>query len=200
MIESVKLRPQNSPQPEISQAHVTLASFQINMQEKSFYLCGAIEVETPRRVYMALAALRTLQDGRPIRMYLSTEGGDVESGLAIYGLLAAIPEHLEIVVTGYAYSMGMIILQAADSRIAQSTAFLMAHWGHQAIEDNNPDNYERKILHQKALDNMCDGILLEKMKKKKKSMSLNKVRALTKLDWYMNPETALKYGLIDEIE
>lgn len=184
----------------LSTAQATLASFNINMHEKSFYLCELIDEETPKKVFLALNALQSLKDGRRIRMYLSTNGGDVESGLAIYGLLKRIPEELEIVVTGYAYSMGMIILQAADVRIAYDEAFLMAHWGHQAIEDNNPDNYDRKIAHQKALDDRCDGIMLEKMKKKKKSLTLRKVKELTKLDWYMSPETAIKWGLIDEIQ
>lgn len=183
---------------DLTQTNLLIQGVDIN--EKSFYLCEGIDDDSPKKVFYALSVLRALQDDRPIRMYLSSVGGDVEAGLAIYDLLRGIPEPLEIVVLGYAYSMGIIILQAADTRIMKPHSSLMAHWGHQAIEDNNPVNYEIKQQFQKTLDNKCDGILLESMKKKKKSMTLNKVKKLTQFDWYMGPDEAIKNGLADKVE
>ena len=178
---------------------VSLMMQNIDLKEKCFYLCEGIDDDSPKKVFLALTALKTVQDARPIRMYLSSVGGDVEAGLAIYDLLREVP-NLEIIVVGYAYSMGIIILQAAKRRIMRPNASLMAHWGHQAIEDNNPVNYDKKLEFQKVLDTKCDTILLERMKKKRKSMTLNKVKKLTQFDWYMSPDEAIKVGLADCVE
>ena len=170
----------------------------INLVDKSFHLCEAIGEDSIVKVHLALQKLRALDDNRPIRMYLSSTGGDVESGLGIYDMLAALPS-LEIVVVGYAYSMGIILLQAADERMMTPSSSLMAHWGHQAVEDDNKENYRRKIEFQGELDIKCDNILLARMKEKKKSMTLKKVQSLTEHDWYMGPKEAIKMGLADSI-
>lgn len=170
----------------------------INKIEKSFHLCEEICEESLQKVHAALNILRTQQDDRPIRMYLSTPGGDVEAGLGIYDTLCTVP-NLEIVVVGYAYSMGIIILQAADTRIMMPNSTIMAHWGRQGVEDTNPENYERKQKFQKSLDDKCDNILLERMRKKTRSMTLKKVKTLTAFDWYLAPKEAIKVGLADVI-
>lgn len=179
--------------------HTNLLLRGIDVRAKAFHLCEEIDEDSLAKVYLATSVLKTIEDDRPIRMYLSTPGGDVEAGLGIYDLLRSLPCELEIVVTGYAYSMGIVILQAADRRIMMPHSSIMAHWGRQGAEDTNPENYERKLRFQKTLDDKCDTILLERMKQKKKSMTLKKVKTLTAFDWYLNPSQAIKEGLADKI-
>ena len=81
-----------------------------------------------------------------------------------------------------------------------TNSVIMAHWGRQGVEDTNPENYERKQKFQKSLDDKCDKILLEKMKRKKPSMTIKKVKQLTAFDWYLTPEEAIKNGLADKIK
>ena len=170
----------------------------INIEDKSFHLCEVVSEATLGRVHIALQKLSKIEDDKPIRMYLSTTGGDVEAGLGIFDVLTALPS-LEIVVVGYAYSMGILLLQAASERMMTPNSSLMAHWGHQAVDDDNKENYRRKLAFQSVLDEKCDNILLKRMKEKKKSMTLKKIQVLTEHDWYMGPKEAIKMGLADSI-
>lgn len=186
---------------KLDPALATLMPYNIDFKAKAFYLCEGIDEDSPKKVFLAINALRAhCDDDRPITMYLTSVGGDVESGLAIYGYLRSLPETVIVHVLGYAYSMGILILQAGDERRIDRYASLMAHWGHQAIEDNNPVNYDLKLQFQKKLDDKCDSILLEALKRKKKSWTLNKVKKATQFDWYMSAEEALKNGLVDRID
>ena len=186
---------------KLDAALASLMPYGIDFKSKAFYLCGEVNEETPDNAFLAINALRAYcDDDRPIKMYLTTPGGCVESGLAVFGFLKSLPETLEVHVLGYAYSMGIILVQAGDIRTIDRHASLMAHWGHQAIEDNNPVNYEMKQKFQRKLDDTCDGILLQALKRKKKSWTLNKVKKATQFDWYMSAEEALKHGLVDCID
>jgi ATP-dependent Clp protease, protease subunit len=186
-----------SPISDLERSNLILKG--IDVRNKSFLLCEEIDEDSLSKVYVATSVLKEIDDDRPIRMYLATPGGDVEAGLGIYDLLRSLPCELEIIVTGYAYSMGIIILQAADRRIMKPHSSIMAHWGRQGVEDTNPENYERKQKFQKSLDDKRDNILLERMKQKKKSMTLKKVKTLTAFDWYLNPTQAIKEGLADKV-
>lgn len=175
---------------------------QIDVPGRTIYLMGSIDEDenSIHTVWMGLCALRNADPEGEITILISSGGGDVEVGLAIYDLIkhCGMPTH--ICVVGYAHSMAIVILQAGDTRSAYPHASLMAHWGHQSAEDTNPENYRRKLKYQDSLDDKCDLIMVTRMKKKKKGMTMKKFKELTTLDWYMTPTEALKNGVIDYIE
>lgn len=173
---------------------------QVDMINRTMLIFGSIDEDIYHLVWLGLAALRQADHEAPIRIEISTIGGDVEIGLAIFDLIRGCGMPVHTVAVGYAQSMGIVLLQAGDVRSATPNSNLMAHWGHQSVEDTNPENYRRKLKHQDSLDNICDNIMVKRMKKKKKAMTLKKFKELTTLDWYLTPAEAVKYGIIDHIE
>jgi ATP-dependent Clp endopeptidase proteolytic subunit ClpP len=77
------------------------------------------------------AALDGLGIPDELRIHITSDGGDVTQGFAIYNLLAAYPAKKTIVVDALAASMASIILMAGDERIMPKNAMVMVHnpWG-----------------------------------------------------------------------
>lgn len=135
----------------------------------------------------------------PFTILLTTDGGDVESGLAMYDAINQYREHATIAVNGCAHSMGSIILQAANRRTCSANGVIMAHWGYQGVEDTSQDNFKRKLKYNARLDDVCNNILWARMREKNPAITLAEVVKLTAHDWYLSPEEAVSVGLLDEV-
>lgn len=68
---------------------------------------------------------------RKATLYLSSPGGSVDEGVAIYNAIVSHRPGVDIVVTGLAASMGSYILQAGRTRVVYQNAVVMIHnpWG-----------------------------------------------------------------------
>ena len=62
-----------------------------------------------------------------VAMEVSTRGGDVDAGVAIYEYLRGLNIPISAKVVGYCYSIGTIILLAADTRTRTPGAAIMIH-------------------------------------------------------------------------
>jgi ATP-dependent Clp endopeptidase proteolytic subunit ClpP len=68
--------------------------------------------------------------GRPIELWLNSEGGSIVDGLMLYniiGWLRTRGHHVTVVAVGQAASMGGILLQAADWRVIGPDARILIH-------------------------------------------------------------------------
>jgi ATP-dependent Clp protease protease subunit len=184
---------------ELTASNYKMLDYGINVQDRIIYIFSDIDENTMTRVWMGLQAILWDNKTKPITLHLSTNGGEVEAGLAIYDMLKGCGCKVHVHVQGFAHSMGIIILQAGSTRSMSPNAAIMAHWGRQGAEDTNPENYKRKLKFQSDLDDKCDNILLAAMQRVKPKTTLKKIKDLTRLDWYMHPKEALENGFVDEI-
>lgn len=128
-----------------------------------------------------------------IRIYINTPGGDVISGMAIYDAIISSPCLIKGIVLGEASSMGAIILQGCDSRVARKWARFMLHDGSNSVEGNWRD-VEKAVESDRLFRLDSYRILAEATGKPAKYWQ----RKLAN-DYYLNAEQALAEGLIDEI-
>ena len=75
-------------------------------------------------------ALQELRDCTSLRVMLSSPGGDVFEGLAIYNLLLRHPAAKTCMIDGVAASIASVIALACDRRITASNATWMIHEAH----------------------------------------------------------------------
>lgn len=75
------------------------------------------------QVSEALAAM----GGKDVSLYLSTPGGSVDEGTAIFNAIERYSGKVTIIVDSIAASMGSYILQAADVRVVASNSKFMMH-------------------------------------------------------------------------
>jgi ATP-dependent Clp endopeptidase proteolytic subunit ClpP len=139
-----------------------------------------------------LAELKAL-DVKQIDVKLNTPGGDLFDGIAIYNALRDHPAEVTTYVDGLAASIGSVILQAGDRRVAARASQVMIHDGHGLVVGNAADMREMAGLLDKT-----SGMLAE-VYADRAGGSADEWRAAMRAEtWYSGAE-AVDAGLADEV-
>lgn len=131
----------------------------------------------------------------PIRIYIDSYGGYVYQCFGLLSIMDNSKTPIHTIVTGAAMSCGFMMAIHGHKRFAMKNATLMYHqvsdvaWG-------KAKDMEEGLEETKRLQN----IIME-MTVKRSSISLATLQEnyKNKVDWYMDAQTALKNGVIDEI-
>src|ERR1044072_205052 len=109
---------------------------------KRTMIIGAVEAGEFAKVQMNLLILSQSPD--PVTIILNCDGGSAIDGLAIFGAISGLANHVTIHVRGEASSMGAVILQAGDHRSADPEAVLMLHDGVDGAGEKHCRDFERQ--------------------------------------------------------
>lgn len=132
---------------------------------------------------------------KDINLYINSPGGVVTSGLAIYDAMQYIRPAVSTICVGQAASMGSLLLAAGTKgkRFALPHARIMIHqpMGGFQGQASDIDIQAREILRVKEELNRI--LVLHT------GQSLERIQIDTDRDFFMTPQQAKEYGLIDEI-
>ena len=132
---------------------------------------------------------------RDISLYINTPGGSVSAGMAVFDTMQYIPCEVATNCIGQASSMGAVLLAggAKGKRQSLPNGRILLHQPIGGIGGQAADMeiHAREIIKIRQQLNeilaACTG------------QSLERIREDTERDFYMNPEDAKSYGIIDEI-
>lgn len=157
------------------------------IENRILFINGIIDNITSVNFIRELIYLDSINHNQ-ITVYMNSQGGSIEQGFAMYDTIKFIKSKVKMVVTGIAYSMGGIILQAADERCMTKNSFLMIHQGASYCEG--------KLDKLKA-----EFESLDKMQKVINDIFTNRagLKEIPKTEVYYNSEECLKLNLIDKI-
>jgi ATP-dependent Clp protease protease subunit len=136
---------------------------------------------------------------KPIQVYLATSGGDVYAGMGIYDAIRLCKNHVTITVVGECFSMGCIILQAADTRQMTEHSVLMFHEGTDGYGGEHPEIIRRWVKFTEKNGQRLDNILAKRIREKHPEFKDKKFKEMNVFDTIMTAEEALHWGLIDNI-
>jgi len=145
-----------------------------------------------------LTFLECIGEDKPIVIHMNNLGGDWYHGMAIYNAIRACQCHITIVAYGYAMSMGSIILQAADTRIIAEDCTLMLHDGEESLS-GSVKTVEAWARHSKKIRERMYGIYYQRIKAKKKRITIKKVEEMCVHDHILNAQESVNLGLADSI-
>lgn len=136
-----------------------------------------------------------------VTIFLSSDGGDVNEGLAIIDAIRAMKNSVRIIAYGGIESMASVIFQSADegNRFMMPNSYLMLHHGTSGVVADNPDSKEQWERLQKYQDERCIDLYLSKIKQKKPRYTREKLLTELKKDWIIFPKEAVELGLADSI-
>ncbi len=132
---------------------------------------------------------------KEINFYINSPGGSVTAGMAIYDTMEFIRPPVSTLCLGQAGSMGAILLLAgAKGRryaLPHSRIILHQPLGGMQGPASDLEIHAKEILHAREEIN---SIIM-----KHTGQNLRKIEKDTDRDYFMSPQEAVEYGLIDEV-
>jgi len=165
------------------------------LKDRIIFLGTQVNDDVANLIISQLLFLEAEDPEKDVYVYINSPGGIITSGLAIYDAIQYMRADVSTICFGQAASMGAVLLAcgAPGKRYALPHARIMLHqpWG--GIEGQASDIaiQATEILRMRT---QLDGIL-----KYHTGQSLEIIERDTDRDFYMSPEEAIHYGLIDEV-
>jgi ATP-dependent Clp protease, protease subunit len=165
------------------------------LKERIIFLGDQIEDHMANLVIAQLLFLESEDPERDISIYINSPGGVVTSGLAIYDTMQYLRAPVSTICIGMAASMGAVLLAAGakGKRYALPNARIMIHQGSGGFRGTTPDVFIQ-VKELEELNNRLNGIMARHT-----GQALEKVAKDTERDFFMSPEEAKAYGIIDEV-
>lgn len=162
-------------------------------QRREIHLYGEITQESAHGVIMQLRYLQSESPSEGITMYVSSPGGEVSSGLAVYDAMQAVSCPVKTVCVGMAASIAAILFTAGDQREILPHARVMIH--DPMVADGISGSAQQ--IHSVAKDMMKTRDTAGKILAKHTGHDLEEVFDKTSTDCYFSAGEAVAWGLAD---
>lgn len=167
----------------------------VDYKKRHVWLYGDVDADMVQVVSSSLHEFR----GKSVHFHLNSEGGDEDSGLAICDLIRLHTGRVIMTVEGTAQSMAAVILQSADVRRITRNSFLMIHQGSLGVDDAHKKSVKAYIRICDWQDELCDKLVLARIRKKFPKYTWEEFREKTSYDVYFSADQSLKWGLVDVV-
>ena len=165
------------------------------LKERIIFLGTPINDEVANNVMAQMIFLEYENPEKDITLYINSPGGYVSAGLAIYDTMQHIRPNVATICVGDSISMAAILLAAGTKgkRYALPHSRIMLHQPSGAVTGQSTDIQ----VHAKELVRTRE--MLTKIIAEHSGRSIEEVREKTERDFFLTPEEALEFGVIDEI-
>jgi len=165
------------------------------LKDRIIVLSDEVNDVTASLVVSQLLFLEQDDPDKDIQLYINSPGGLVHAGMAIYDTMQYVKPDVQTICVGLAASMGAVLLGAGakGKRFALPNSEMMIHQPSGGARGQASDVKIQAEQMLKTRDRL-NRILSELT-----GQPLNVIERDVDRDYYMSPEEAKVYGLIDEI-
>ena len=169
--------------------------YSLLLRERIVFLGTPINDQIANLIVAQLLYLEREDADKDINLYINCTGGVVSAGLAIYDTIQLIRPDVSTICVGLAASMGTILLASGTKgkRFALPNATIHMH---QALGGAQGQAADIEIA---AREIMRLQEIIRNVLAKHTGQTVEKITHDTDRDFYLNPEQAMEYGIIDEI-
>ncbi len=165
------------------------------LRDRIVFIGTPVDDTIANLVIAQLLFLEAEDPEKDINLYINSPGGYLSSGLAILDTLRFIKPDVSTICMGQALSMSAILLAAGTpgKRSALRHSRIMIHqpWGGAQGQASDIEIQAKEIL---SMRDQINQILAELT-----GQPVSKIEKDTDRNFFMSPEDAKTYGLIDEI-
>jgi ATP-dependent Clp protease protease subunit len=165
------------------------------LRERIVFLIGPVNDQTANVVVAQLLFLESENPDKDISLYINSPGGSVSAGMSIFDTMQFIKPDVSTMCLGMAASMGSFLLMAGakDKRFALPNSRIMLHQPSGGAQGQATDIeiHAREILKTREQ--------LNRIYAERTGQSLEKIRSDMERDFFLDPEEAKAYGLIDQV-
>jgi ATP-dependent Clp protease protease subunit len=169
--------------------------YSLLLKERIIILGTPINDQVANSIVAQLLFLDREDPDKDINLYINSPGGVINAGLAIYDTMQLIRPPVSTICMGLAASMATVLLcsGAKGKRFALPNATIHMH---QAIGGAQGQATDIEIAAREILRVQE---IIRNILSKNTGQSMDKIIHDTDRDYYLNPVSAVEYGLIDEI-
>ena len=165
------------------------------LNERIIFLGTPVDDQIANLIVAQLIHLESEDPDKDISLYINSPGGSVYAGLAIYDTMQYIKPDVQTICVGIAMSMGALLLAggAKGKRMALPNAKILIHQVAGGFQGQATDIeiQAREVISLKRR--------LEEIFAKHTEQSLDKVSKDMERDYFMTPEEAQEYKIIDRV-
>ncbi|MFC1964035.1 ATP-dependent Clp protease proteolytic subunit [Chloroflexota bacterium] len=169
--------------------------YSLLLRERIVILGMPINDQVANLIVAQLLFLEREDPDKDINLYINCPGGVISAGLAIYDTMQLIKSDVSTICIGMAASMGTVLLTAGTKgkRFALPNATIHMHQAMGGAQGQARD-IEIAAKEIMRLQEIIRNILAHHT-----GQSIDKISHDTDRDFYLNPDQAVEYGLVDEV-
>lgn len=165
------------------------------LKERIIFLVGPVNDASANLIVAQLLFLESENPDKDISLYINSPGGSVSAGMAIFDTMQFVKPQVSTLCTGLAASMGAFLLAAGakGKRFSLPNSRIMIHQplGGAQGQASDIEIQAREILY---LRERLNAILAEKT-----GRTVDQISKDTDRDNFMSADSAVDYGLIDQV-
>jgi len=165
------------------------------LNERIIFLGEQVDEHTANIVVAQLIHLAYVDSKKDIKLYINSPGGSVYDGMAIFDTMQYITPDVQTIGIGLQASMGAFLLSSG----AKGKRFALPH---SKIMIHQPSHGTKGKVTDMEID-LREGLAVKEMLAEliatNTGQKIKKVKADMERDYWMTPDEARSYGLIDEI-
>ncbi len=169
--------------------------YSLLLKERIVFLGTPIDAMIANIVIAQLLYLAREDEDKDVMMYINCPGGSVTAGLAIYDTMNLIRPNVSTVCIGLAASMGTVLLTSGTKgkryALPNSTIHLHQVLGGAQGQARDIEIQARETI---RLQKVLRGIIASTT-----GQPMEKIEHDTDRDFWLDPQSAKDYGLVDEI-
>jgi ATP-dependent Clp protease protease subunit len=175
------------------------------MSDRTLYLFDGINKNSVKPIVEQIIKINQFDDDKdkkekdfkrvPIDLIINSNGGSVYDGLGLINVMENSKTPVHTYVYGLAASMSLLIAVAGHKRFAGRLSTFMYHSVSTHI-DGHLEHLKNRVDETQRLQDIYDAYILSKTNLQVEELDGVKEH---QRNWYMSPEEALSFGIIDSI-
>ncbi len=169
--------------------------FSLLLRERIVFLGQEVDDQVANLIISQMLYLESLDPEKDISLYINSPGGAAYAGMAIYDVIQHVRPDVSTICVGMGMSAAAMVLCGGTpgKRLALPNARIMIHQG-SAGTRGAPSDMEIQLREVLALTHRMAEIIAHHSGK-----SPEQVAGDIDRDYFMTPEEAVAYGIIDDI-
>jgi ATP-dependent Clp protease, protease subunit len=167
------------------------------LEDRIIFVTGGINDAVANTIIAQLLFLQSSDKDKPIKMYINSPGGVIQSGMAIYDTMQLIKPEVETYCVGIAASMGSILLAGGQKgkRFVLPHSEVMIHQpllpGLDRTTASDLEITTKEII--RSREELAD-LLSERT-----GQPLEKIKKDMDRDFWLHGKEAVDYGIVDKV-
>lgn len=161
------------------------------LKSRSVLLFGPIEPKLTKELFQRILVLDSVDEPKPIKVFINSPGGVADDGFAIYDLLKSIRSPVTTIVTGLAASAATIVMVATpkERRLILPNSRVMLHQPSSGVQGTASDIAisAKEILRLRKKAN--------ELFVRETGQDIKRLEDDMHRDFWMNAEESVEYGL-----